>query len=128
MRFALATLGSRGEGDPLIALGLHLQRRGHEVLFIAMEEHQSQARAFGIKIHTVQGNLKESLQSPENRDVWVAKRNAVTKWNKTFFLPAFRRLLDAIWEQSESADALILGSGLIPAQRAGELRNIPTFI
>jgi sterol 3beta-glucosyltransferase len=128
MRFALATLGSRGEGDPLIALGLHLQQSGHEVQLIAMEEHRPQARAFGIKIHEVPGNLKESLQSPENRDVWAGKRNAVAKWNETFFLPAFRRLLDAIWEQSKSADVLILGSGLIPAQRAGEIRNIPTFI
>jgi UDP:flavonoid glycosyltransferase YjiC (YdhE family) len=74
VRFALATLGSRGEGDPLIALGLQLQSRGHEVLFIAMEEHQCQARAFGVRIHAVQGNLKASLQSPENRDVWAGKR------------------------------------------------------
>ena len=128
VRFTLATLGSRGEGDPLIALGLQLQHRGHEVLFVAMEEHQSQACAFGIRIHPVQGNLKASLQSPENRDVWAGKRDAVAKWNESFFLPAFRRLLDAIWEQSQSADVLILGSGLIPAQRAGEILNIPTFI
>jgi hypothetical protein len=66
MRFVLAASGSRGEGDPLIALGMQLQRRGHEVAFIATEDHQSQAHAFGIKFHKVHGNLIDSLSRREN--------------------------------------------------------------
>jgi sterol 3beta-glucosyltransferase len=128
MRIVLATIGSRGEADPLIALLVQLQRRGHEVLFIAMEEHHSQADAYGLKTLRVRGNLRASLAGPESRDVWAGKRDAVERWDKTFFLPAFRRILDAVWEGSQSADVLILGSGLIPAQRVGEILNIPTFI
>jgi sterol 3beta-glucosyltransferase len=128
MRFALAASGSRGEGDPLIALGMQLQRRGHEVVFIATEDHQSQARAFGINFHKVDGNLRASLEGPENRGVWAGDPDAVKKWNQTFFQPVYRRTLDAIWEQAQRADVLILGSGLIPAQRAGQVLNIPTFI
>jgi len=37
-------------------------------------------------------------------------------------------MLDAVWEGSQLADVLILGSGLIPAHRVGEILNIPTFI
>jgi sterol 3beta-glucosyltransferase len=128
MRVVLAASGSRGEGDPLIALGMQLQRHGHEVLFIASEDHQSQARAFGINFHKVDGNLKASLEGPESRGVWAGDRAALKKWNQTFFMPFYRRILDTIWEQAQRADALILGSGLIPAQRAGQILNIPTFI
>jgi sterol 3beta-glucosyltransferase len=128
MRFVLAASGSRGEGDPLIALGIQLQSRGHEVVFIATEDHQSQAHAFGIKFHKVDGNLRASLEGPENRGVWARDRDAVKKWNQTFFLPVYRRMLDAIWEEAQRADVLILNSGLIPAQRAGQILNIPTFI
>jgi sterol 3beta-glucosyltransferase len=128
MKFVIATLGSRGEADPLIALGLQLRQHGHQVLFIAMEEHETQVRAYGLNFHLVPGNLKASLQSHENRGVWSGRRNAVTKWKENFFLPAFRRLLDSIWEQAHRADALVLGSGLIAAQRAGAILQIPTFI
>ena len=92
VRFTLATLGSRGEGDPLIALGLQLQHRGHEVLFVAMEEHQSQACAFGIRIHPVQGNLKASLQSPENRDVWSSMIGPHPERSTELVAEAIRRI------------------------------------
>jgi sterol 3beta-glucosyltransferase len=128
MRFVLAASGSRGEGDPLIALGVQLQRHGHEVVFIATEDHQSQANTFGVNFHKVDGNLKASLEGPENRGIWAGDRDALKKWNQTFFLPVYRRILDGIWEQAQHADVLILGSGLIPAQRVGQILNIPTFI
>ena len=31
MKFALATVGSRGDVEPFVAVGRELQRRGHEV-------------------------------------------------------------------------------------------------
>ena len=81
MRFALATIGSRGEADPLLALLVQLQRRGHEVLFIATEERHSQARTHGVRTLPVRGDLRASLASAENRDVWAGKHDAVEKWN-----------------------------------------------
>jgi sterol 3beta-glucosyltransferase len=107
---------------------MHLQRRGHQVVFIATEDHQSQAHAFGVNFQRVDGNLRSSLEGPDNRGVWAGDPVAVKKWNQTFFLPVFRRTLDAIWEHAQRADVLVLGSGLIPAQRAGQVLGIPTFI
>jgi sterol 3beta-glucosyltransferase len=128
MRFVLAAFGSRGEGDPLIALGLQLQNHGHEVLVVAMEEHHAQAQAFSVPFHKVDGNLKAALQLPENRELWTWKRDAVERWSRNFYYPAFRRMLDSIWEQSQNADVLILGVSLAAAQQVGERLNIPTFI
>jgi sterol 3beta-glucosyltransferase len=128
MRFVLAALGTRGDSDPLIALSMQLQCRGHEVVFITHEDHESQARAFGINFHKVDGNLKASSEGLKNLNLWTGKA-ALKKWHETFFVPFYRRMLDAIWEQVQRADALILGGpGLISAQRAGQIRNIPTFI
>ena len=127
MRFVLAALGTRGDSDPLIALSMELQCRGHEVVFITHEDHESQARAFGINFHKVDGNLKASSEGLKNLNLWTGKA-ALKKWHETFFVPFYRRMLDAIWEQVQRADALILWApGLIPAQRAGQIRNIPTF-
>ena len=131
MRFVLAAYGTRGDSDPLIALSMQLQCRGHEVDFITSEDHESQARAFGINFHKVDGNLKASveglLEDQKNLGLRAAKA-ALKKWYETFFVPFYRRMLDAIWKQVQRADALILGNGLIPAQRVGQIRNIPTFI
>jgi len=128
VRFVLATFGTRGETDPYIALAIELQRRGHEVLLIATEEYESRARAFGIHAHCVPGSIKASLESHEHRDVWAGRRDAAEKWIRTFFLPTFRRLLDAIWESSQRAEVLVLHSGLMPAQRVAEIHHIPVFI
>jgi sterol 3beta-glucosyltransferase len=128
MQIVMATGGSRGEAEPLIALASHLLRSGHKVILVTLEDYHAQARAFGVDVHPVSGSLKASLESVDARRVWAGNRDAVEKWNETFFLPAYRRMLDGIWDAAQHADVLILNSGIIPAQRAGAILNIPTFI
>lgn len=128
MRFVVAAAGSRGEGEPLIALCTQLQRHGHDVTFIGMEDFQSQAHAFGINYHKVGGSLQSYMQAPENRGIWEGDADAVKKYNQTFWMPAYRGMLEAVWQEAQHADVLILNSGFRPAQKAGELLGIPTFI
>ncbi len=48
MRFALLTYGSRGDLQPYIALGLALQRAGHEVILAAPARYEGFVNDYGI--------------------------------------------------------------------------------
>ena len=47
-RILLATIGSLGDLHPLIAIGLELRRRGHEVRFCASETYRAKLKALGF--------------------------------------------------------------------------------
>jgi UDP:flavonoid glycosyltransferase YjiC (YdhE family) len=48
MKFALATLGSRGDAEPYAAVGRELQRRGHEVRMAVPPDYLGLSRRRGL--------------------------------------------------------------------------------
>ncbi len=53
MRILLATYGSRGDVQPLLALAVALEEAGHEVVFAAPPERAPWVRAHGIAFHAL---------------------------------------------------------------------------
>ncbi|MCL5257243.1 MAG: glycosyltransferase [Chloroflexi bacterium] len=52
MRVAIVTVGSRGDVEPYIALGLGLQFGGHEVRLATHAEYEAAIRSRGVTVHT----------------------------------------------------------------------------
>src|SRR6185437_13164467 len=66
-RIVISTVGSAGDLNPFLALGLGLRERGHDVLF-AVEERMSHAiRVAGFPVHPLAGDGQEIFEkySPE---------------------------------------------------------------
>jgi len=56
MHFMCLTIGSRGDVQPYIALGLGLQKEGHRVTIVTHEEYKGWVEGFGIGHRTAGGD------------------------------------------------------------------------
>jgi len=54
--FVCLTIGSRGDVQPYIALGLGLKKQGHDVTIVTHEEYKEWIEAFGISHSTAGGD------------------------------------------------------------------------
>jgi UDP:flavonoid glycosyltransferase YjiC (YdhE family) len=61
LRFLLATYGTRGDVHPMLALGLALKRRGHEVVLAGPPEFAGDANRLKVNYHPMGGNITAFL-------------------------------------------------------------------
>lgn len=62
MRVLLAPFGSRGDVQPMLALGLALRSRGHSVVVCAPPDHVARAAALGLTAHPVGPSMSEFVE------------------------------------------------------------------
>jgi UDP:flavonoid glycosyltransferase YjiC (YdhE family) len=65
MRYGIITMGSRGDVQPFVALGLALMEKGHEVTLVAPENFKDFVEGFGVAYLPVTGNTERIINSPE---------------------------------------------------------------
>lgn len=70
MRILLLGWGSRGDVEPFIALGLGLQREGHDVAIAAGRDYAAWIESFGLACEPFSIDMQEGMQSPEGRQ-WL---------------------------------------------------------
>ena len=61
MRFLLATYGTRGDVHPMLALGLALLRKGHDVVLAGPPEFTTDAQRLNVDYHPMGGNMTAFL-------------------------------------------------------------------
>ncbi len=69
MRIAIIALGSRGDVQPYIALGLGLKNAGHTVRLIATQDFEVLVKSHGLEFWFIRGNSQESIEGKEWREV-----------------------------------------------------------
>jgi sterol 3beta-glucosyltransferase len=123
MKTTLIAMGTRGDVQPFIALGLGLQAAGHAVQLIVPEAFHALVTRHGLKCipiavevrHTQNGHTQTGRLPPH-----VMYRLA-QKY--------LRLALDDIWEASKQTDALILSDwGRIPGIHIAEKLDIPALM
>jgi vancomycin aglycone glucosyltransferase len=120
MRILLATYGSRGDVQPLLALAVALEEAGHEVVFAAPPERAPWLRAYGFAFHALGRDFTAFLDRMACAHSPAAALRFVSFLRKELPLQ-FDRLEHAI----EGAD-LALGSSLAFAlATVAELRRVP---
>ena len=80
MHIAIIALGSRGDVQPYIALGVGLNVAGHVVRLVTHENFAPLAAAHGLEVRTVRGDVQAVAESEEMRAL-LAKSNflAITR-------------------------------------------------
>ena len=61
MRIAIIALGSRGDVQPFIALGLALERADHSVRLIALSDYEELVESYGLRFAGVVGAVRELM-------------------------------------------------------------------
>lgn len=67
MRITIFALGSRGDVQPYLALGVGLRRAGHEVRLASHENFGTAARGAGLDFRPLRGDVRALMEQPELR-------------------------------------------------------------
>ncbi|EKM51568.1 glycosyltransferase family 1 protein [Phanerochaete carnosa HHB-10118-sp] len=122
--FVCLTIGSRGDVQPYIALGLGLKAEGHRVTIITHDEYKAWIEGFGLQHRAAGGDPGALMQlSVENK-----------MFSPQFFktsLSNYRTWLDHLlldsWEHCSDADALLESPYAIAGVHIAEALHIPYF-
>jgi len=63
MHFGIVAIGSRGDVQPYVALGLGLKGRGHNVTLLAYENFRDFIEGYGLEFLPLSGNIEELLHT-----------------------------------------------------------------
>ncbi len=130
MHVKIVAIGSRGDVQPLLALGLALQCTGrHQVSLVASDDFAALAAAHGLDFIPLglsaqallrAGGLGAGMEAGRNTLVWVAQ---VLR----SLAPAFERLMENTWAACQGAQAIIFSSMALGAYHVAEALGVPAF-
>lgn len=112
LRIVLMTHGTRGDVQPLVALGREFVRRGHEPVLAVPIGSADLVRAAGLTLEPLPVDWREFLASPSPERRWV------TSGDSQEFLAGLRTVMAAhaadiartLYQVSEGADLIVSGS------------------
>ena len=107
MKIVLATFGSRGDVQPMIALTLALQSAGHDVLLAGPPEKASWIREMGCRFHPLGKDVTAFIDSMENAHSIRAAAHFIR-----FLRAEIDAQFDSIPDIISGAD-LVLGASLV---------------
>lgn len=84
-RFTCLTIGSRGDVQPYIALGLGLKRQGHTVTIVTHEEYKAWVVGFGLNHRSAGGDPGALMKLSVENKVLASPLRRVSKLN--FLIP-----------------------------------------
>ncbi len=116
MKIAITTVGTRGDLQPYIALGLGLKRSGHDVLLVSAKNEESFVRGYGLAFYPLDVDIQKMMEGGEVKE--MAKGSNPLKFivghlKSSKSLKALMVTTQAeIWKACETADLIIFHPGM----------------
>jgi UDP:flavonoid glycosyltransferase YjiC (YdhE family) len=128
MRIDLLAIGSRGDVQPFVALGLGLQRAGHRVRIVTLGRFEDVVRPYGLD-HVSVGDSPQDIAATASGKCWVEQRDSVVGFLRGFVRVAGALVEDgmaAYWRVCQDAEALVTSAGgLLLAVNVAEKLGLP---
>jgi UDP:flavonoid glycosyltransferase YjiC (YdhE family) len=122
-RIVLATIGSLGDLHPLIAIGLVLRGRGHDVVVATTEIYRAKIQGIGFEFHALRPYIP-----PENEE-FVASlldtKRGPERLIREVLMPALRETYDDLHGLVRRADFMLAGEIVYAAPLAAEKASLP---
>jgi UDP:flavonoid glycosyltransferase YjiC (YdhE family) len=127
-RIAIATLGTRGDVQPYIALAVELMQRGHSVVIGAPSDFREFIISHGIEYCDLGSNI-QSFLTTSRFEVAVSK-------NSLLSMPSLlaqgqqmvKRAAQASWKMAQRADAIIVNMNTTFGVDIAEALHIPAIM
>ena len=121
MKICILTIGTRGDVQPYIALGLGLKAAGHEVTISTLDEFKPLVNQYGLLHDSLRGDFLKVAQSTIGQ-----KGGNQLKRIRQYIEMAKDTLADE-WESVQKAEVLIYSPAAIGGYHIAEKLEIPTF-
>jgi sterol 3beta-glucosyltransferase len=125
LKVTILTIGSRGDVQPFVALGVELRDAGHEVTLAAGEGFEAFVSGRGLRFAALDVEFLERLQSSEGKAA-LSGRNFLGTLKQTASM--YRRVLDQELEASRGAEAVVYHPKALGGYHISEALNVPGFL
>ena len=122
MKIVFAVFGSLGDMHPMIALGLELKRRGHQVRFAAMEFYREKIEMLGFEFRPLRPHLNPDDKELARKLMDAAKGSELLL--RELILPNLRPMYDDLLAAVADADALVSTEVVFAAPSVAEKTGI----
>ncbi len=122
MKIVLSTFGSLGDLHPMIALGIELRARGHEIVFNTLEVYREKMDALSFEFYPMRPDV-----NPDDRELareMMDAKSGTEKLLREILLPNVRPMYEDLMKAVEGADLLISGEVVFPAASVVEKTGI----
>ncbi len=128
MKIIILTLGSRGDVQPFIALGIGLKKAGYQVKIASQTTFESDIRSRGLDFALMSGNPKEGIESAQGQAMLKTK-NPISFVRRLGDLlePIMETVLVDSWEACQGTDVIIGGGFPFWGFDIAEKLNIPFY-
>lgn len=127
----ILAVGSRGDVQPFVALGVGLQVKGYQVRIAAACDYEALVHSYGLAFAPLVGHVHDVIDPDAIYAVRDGGRHLV-RVARSFFGtagPLFMRLLQDCWQACADADALIVSTlGVYCGYDIAEKLGIPFFV
>lgn len=130
MRLTLFTVGSRGDVQPHLALGLGLQAAGFEVTVSTHEPFRSFVESHGIGFAPLPGDPRAVLETPEAQEM-LRSGTGLVAFARHFvplLEPWFRDLVDAVTPLHRESDVVLYSQLAFVPWHLGKVDRTPTIM
>ena len=132
MKIAILTLGTRGDTQPFVALGLGLQQAGYEILFISAKNEAAFVSSFGLPYVALSADIQKAMEA---RDVQqMAKGDNPIAFVRSHLSGSktLQQQMDVVqneaWQACQGADAIIYHPGMANAYYMARQLGIPAIM
>ena len=66
MKIAITTIGSRGDLQPFLALGLGLKNCGYDVLIVSSKNEELYVKNYGLDFYAIDVDIQELMETNSN--------------------------------------------------------------
>lgn len=126
MRIVIITIGTRGDVQPFVALGVGLKQAGHTVTICTSSRFQSFISEYGLNYAYMNDELLKLLDTDAGRAAIESKGNPFFLWQQA--MPIIRQMLDEAWAAAQTAEILIYHPKALAGYHIAEKLQIPGFV
>lgn len=123
-RIVLTTIGSLGDFHPMVAIGLELRDRGHDVVFATTYHYKTAIEALGFEFYS----LRPDHASPDDPEIMALMMDLKkgTEWVvRNYIFGNLRETYTDLMTAAREADFIVAGDIVYAAQPVAETLKIP---
>ncbi len=125
MRTCMMTIGTRGDVQPFVALGLGLRAAGHEVTIATLAEFKALVEGYGLQHDTLRGDYLKAAQTMSDDGITKKLVNPLRRMR--LYAEMARETLVDEWASAQGAELLIYSPTAMGGYHIAEKLGIPAF-